>query len=425
MSPQEHEPSVAPDPASDHATGHSGADGSAPVPPVEHQDSKAPLWTRGFVMLLLYNLFFFLGFQLLSPTLPVFAVRLGGGAGSAGLVVGFFTLAAVIVRPVTGWALDAYGRYALLAAGTVLTLAVIIGHEWVAAVPLLLALRFAHGATFAVATTAGGTVASDLVPRQRLGEGMGFFTQAMSLPMAVGPVVGLALIASGDFTWLFMLGAGLTAISLLLLLGLRVPLHQRSRRPFGLRVLYERPAMFPSALMLLLTMTYGPVISFIALFAEERNIAGVGLFFTVYAVVQTLIRRVSGRLADRRGYGRMAAVGLVVTAVAVVTIAVSHTLLGVLTAAVLYGIGFGTAQPSLNALAVNRVSPARRGAATAAFFTAFDLGIALGSIGGGLVAAAFSLGAVFVVSALPVLLGALLLFVHDARRRQVVAAPGG
>jgi len=121
----------------------------------------------------------------------------------------------------------------------------------------------------------------------------------------------------------------------------------------------------------------------------------------------------------------MAAVGLMVTAVAVVTIAVSHTLLGVLTAAVLYGIGFGTAQPSLNALAVNRVSPARRGAATAAFFTAFDLGIALGSIGGGLVAAAFSLGAVFLVSALPVLLGALLLFVHDARRRQVVAAPGG
>ncbi|MHB0979234.1 MAG: MFS transporter [Thermoleophilia bacterium] len=387
--------------------------------------AKMPLWTRGFVVLMLYNLFFFLGFQLLSPTLPVFAVRIGGDNSSAGLVVGFFTLAAVLVRPVTGWALDAYGRYALLIAGTVLTFAVIVGHEWVVGIPLLLALRFAHGATFAVATTAGGTLASDLVPRARLGEGMGFFTQAMSLPMAVGPLVGLALIASGDFTWLFMLGAGLTAISLLLGLGLRVPKHQRSRRPFGLRALFERSAMFPSVLVLLLTMTYGPVISFIALLGEERRIANVGLFFTVYAVVQTLTRPVSGRLADRRGYGRTAAIGLVVTAAAVAMIAFAHGLLGVAAAAILYGIGFGTAQPSLNALAVNRVSPVRRGAATAAFFTAFDLGVAIGSIGGGLAAAALSLGTVFLLSAVPVLLGASLLLAQDVRQRQAAVAPGG
>ncbi|MBU2601052.1 MAG: MFS transporter [Actinobacteria bacterium] len=374
-------------------------------------------------MLMLYNLFFFLGFQLLSTTLPVFAVRLGGNTSSAGLVVGLFTLAAVLVRPVTGWALDAYGRYALLALGTALTLAVVIGHEWVTAIPLLLALRFAHGATFAVATTSAGTLASDLIPRARLGEGMGFFSQAMSLPMAVGPVVGLALIASGDFTWLFALSGALTAMSLVLLLALRVPLHQRSRRPFGLRALYERSPMFPAFLGLLVTMTYGPVISFMALLGEERGMGNVGLFFTVYAVTQTLIRPVSGRLADRRGYERTAAVGLVVIAAAVVTIAVSHSLWGVLAAAVLYGVGFGTAQPSLNALAVNRVPPERRGAATAAFFTAFDLGIALGSIGGGLIAAAFSLSAVFLVSAVPVALGAVLLLVRDLRVRRAMPTP--
>lgn len=375
-------------------------------------------------MLMLFNLFFFLGFQLLSPTLPVFAVRLGGNEGSAGMVVGFFTLAAVLVRPVTGWALDAYGRYALLMAGTALTFAVIVGHEWVTAIPLLMVLRFAHGATFAVSTTAGGTLASDLIPRSRLGEGMGFFTVAMSLPMAVGPLVGLALIAGGDFTWLFVLGGGLTAASFLLGLGLRVPAHQRSRRPFGLRAMYERAAMFPSLLVLLLTMTYGPVISFIALLGEERRIANVGLFFTVYAVVQTLTRPVSGRLADRRGYGRTAAGGLVITAAAVVTIALSNGLPGLAAAAVLYGVGFGTAQPSLNALAVNRVAPARRGAATAAFFTSFDLGVAIGSIGGGLVATALSLDAVFLVSAAPVLLGALLLVLRDGRERGTVSAVG-
>ncbi len=417
MPPLEHQSRMASQQASTQAPGGGEAAGRQGE---ERPPRVAPLWTRGFVMLMLYNLFFFLGFQLLSTTLPVYAVRLGGDASSAGLVVGFFTLAAVLVRPVTGWALDAYGRYALLALGTVLTLAVIIGHEWVAAIPLLLALRFAHGATFAVATTSGGTMASDLIPRARLGEGMGFFSQAMTLPMAVGPVVGLALIASGDFTWLFLLAGALTAVSLALLLGLRVPIHERSRRPFGLRALYERSAMFPAALGLLVTMTYGPVISFIALLGEERSITNVGLFFTVYAVTQTLIRPVSGRLADRRGYERTAAGGLVVIAAAVVTIALSHSLWGILAAAMLYGVGFGTAQPSLNALAVNRVPPERRGAATAAFFTAFDLGIAIGSIGGGLIAAAFSLSTVFLASAVPVTLGAALLVARDLRLRKMV-----
>lgn len=57
----------------------------------------------------------------------------------------------------------------------------------------------------------------------------------------------------------------------------------------------------------------------------------------------------------------------------------SKGLPSVITVAVLYGIGFGSVQPALQASIVTMVPRERFGIANASFFTAFDLGIALGS----------------------------------------------
>ncbi len=55
-------------------------------------------------------------------------------------------------------------------------------------------------------------------------------------------------------------------------------------------------------------------------------------------------------------------------------------MIGVIIAATLYGIGFGSAQPALQAAMLTIVDPSKRGVANASFFTAFDLGIGLGAI---------------------------------------------
>ncbi len=68
------------------------------------------LWTRDFLLITLGNLFIFLGFQMLLPIMPVFALELGGTEAWAGMVTGIFTLASVIMRPITGRLLDRQGR---------------------------------------------------------------------------------------------------------------------------------------------------------------------------------------------------------------------------------------------------------------------------------------------------------------------------
>jgi MFS family permease len=51
------------------------------------------------------------GFYFLIPTLPVYIVDvLDAGPGKVGYILAVYTLSAMIIRPLTGYSLDAYGR---------------------------------------------------------------------------------------------------------------------------------------------------------------------------------------------------------------------------------------------------------------------------------------------------------------------------
>ena len=71
---------------------------------------------------------------------------------------------------------------------------------------------------------------------------------------------------------------------------------------------------------------------------------------------------------------------LVITIFALLVLSLSSGLFGVIISAVLYGTGFGAAQPALQAATLQIANPDRKGVANASFMTAFDLGIGLGSI---------------------------------------------
>lgn len=384
---------------------------------------RAALWTRDFLLLLGSNTFFFMSFQLLLVSMPLYVVHLGGTAATAGLVTGLYTLAAMLVRPLTGWALDAYGRRGIWLLGTFSCLVLVVAQQWAATLVVLIALRMLNGVGFGVATTAGGTIAADLVPKTRLGEGMGFVGVTMGITLAVAPL-GLWLAGRGDFGELFWLGALFTAVSLVLAAMLRGPAEPREVPAVRSRLssMFERTAVFPSALMFLLISSFGLILALLALYGRERGLPGVGIWFTVYAVFLTLARSVGGRLSDRIGYRQTAIAGFVFAGAGLVAIAMSRDMSVLLASAVLYGIGYGTTQPSLQAMVVGRAPMARLGAATAVLFFAYDLGTTVGSVGGGLLAGVIGMGGTFALSAVGPLVGIGLL-IGDMRRTTRIRRP--
>jgi MFS family permease len=72
------------------------------------------LWTKDFFLTSLSNLFIFLSFHLLTPILPLYVVEMGGDNFAAGMVVGLFTVSALVIRPFAGGALDIFYRKKVL-----------------------------------------------------------------------------------------------------------------------------------------------------------------------------------------------------------------------------------------------------------------------------------------------------------------------
>ena len=70
---------------------------------------------------------------------------------------------------------------------------------------LLAVLRVIHGVTWAVSTTAVGTAITDIIPDSRRGEGMGWYGMAMTIAMAIAPMIGLWVVQNYSFDGLFLL----------------------------------------------------------------------------------------------------------------------------------------------------------------------------------------------------------------------------
>lgn len=377
--------------------------------------AKEPLWTKKFITITLVNLLLFFGFQLLIPTLPVHVKNMGADDAVIGWVTGLFTLSALMIRPVAGWGLDRFGRRGIFLTGLVLFVAVTAAYSFLPSVGLILLLRFIHGFGWGAASTTSNTVASDVIPKKRFGEGIGFFTLAANLAMAVAPAVGLTMIVRSGFRPVSFLSAGLVALSLLLAFGIRYEKPDPSTTADGKLVLFEPTAIRPAAVMFFVTVTYGAINSFIALYAMELGIANVGSFFTVMAVAMLVSRPLLGTLMDRRGFRVILLPALVLTALALYLVSAAESLPLFLAAGVAYGTGFGALQSGLQAMSVLNAPRHRLGVANSTFYFGFDSGIGFGSIILGMVAARFGYSRMFFWSIVSVVIALILYLITEKK----------
>lgn len=371
------------------------------------------LWTRDFILICLYNVVIFVSFQMLMPTIPVFVDSLGAGKIVVGSVVGVFTLSSVLVRPWTGRGLDVYGRRGIWVLGALVFILAVIGYNWALTIPLLLALRLIYGGGWGVITTAAATAATDLIPLSRRGEGMGFFGLGTNLSLAFGPAIGFFLAKAYGFPVLFWTSAALAALALVLMLTIRLPgvMAKKGGPP---PALWEPTAFKPAVLMFFGTFTLGGVVTFIALYGAQHGITNVGIFFTTYAVTLVLTRPTAGALYDRYGHKSVLTAGFIFLSAGMVFLSLTANLVTFLAAAVVTGFGFGAMHPALQALAVARCVPHRRGAAQATFTTAFDLGIGTGSVSLGLLAQFVGYSGMYLASAGVALIGLLVYLLNGA-----------
>lgn len=381
--------------------------------------TPARLFTLNFIAVTLANLANSLGMQMLVATLPVYVISLGGTRAEAGLVSGALTLTSVFFRPLSGWLVDQGRRLSQVIFGSACYATASLIYLLAGSLPALLLGRFVHGVGLSSYITASYAYVADIAPSHRRAEAMGLFSTAYALALVVGPVIGFWLIASVGFTRMFYFTTGLycTALAICLFARERRQAPADRRPPWSpRRDLLSADALPMAGMMFCMGVGMGTLTTFIAIFAQSRGMQNPGYYFMIEAIALLFSRTLTGRLADRYGRAVVIVPGLICMTASLLLLPWCHSFAWFGLSAVLFGYGFGSAQPAAMALLVDRIPLERRGIAISTIYTGFDGGISLGSILLGLVSQRWGFGALWLIAALCTLLGVLGLRKGRARR---------
>jgi MFS family permease len=337
---------------------------------------------RFFVMCGFTFTVFLSAFQLL-PTAPFHIRDMGGTKLASGLFLGFLTYASAFSAPLTGAFADRVGTRRMLIVSSIALFGFSLVYAVLESYHVLLALVVIHGVFWSGLLSASAAHMTHMLPERRRAEGIGYWGLSSVAAIAVAPSVGFWVYHLGWF-WLCMESAALNIIMAAIAWNLREDTHRiriaRAAQGGGRRApVLEWRVLILSFSLFLYSFGYGGITSFAAMYADAAGVTPKGLYLTALAVVILVTRPLSGRLGDRWGYTRVFIPCLLLISIGLAFLAAGSTRTWMLTSAIVFGAGYGTAYPVFVGYVMQGVSAERRGAAFGAIIAAFDTGIGSGS----------------------------------------------
>jgi MFS family permease len=348
---------------------------------------KERLWTKDFCLISLASFLVYLVFYGILVVIALYAMQqLGASSSQAGLAAGDFLLAALIARILTGHYLERVGTRHMMLFGLAFYLAAQVLYLAAFNIYLLAAVRFLHGLAFGICATALSTQATALVPRERRGEGMGYFLLSITLASALGPFVGLYVYQNYTFLPLVGLSAVFCAGGLFLagqvavLPGAPTPVSAAGRDT-GVESYLELKALPISLISFIIYFCYSSLMSFFSAYAAMLDLMQAGqYFFLVYSLAIIISRPPVGKLADRRGYNWVMYPSFVLFAAGLVLLSRLHTPEMMFAAAALLGVGFGTFAAMGQVIAIQNVPKERVGITLSTVLSISELGTGVGPL---------------------------------------------
>ncbi|WP_245602120.1 MFS transporter [Peribacillus kribbensis] len=349
------------------------------------QQEKTKLWTWQFTIIILTTFIFFLGLQALMGGFPAFVTGITHVPSKGGLMTTAFMLAAIITRPFIGILMHKLNIKKTLIITLLFVIITIVLSFGMESFPALILLRILQGMGFGIITTLLATLATNLIPSERLGEGIGYFGMATSLGTTFGPMIALTVVHSFSFQNLLLFTFILIIIAVLGSFFIKSRKNDPAVRPVQgkksvLDYAFEKQALLPCLLVCLFYITFSGIVNFIDGLGSEYHFGGkVSLFFLIIAGMMILTRPLSGRIYDRHGHKFLIYPASVSGIIGLILLTLTHSFPMLCASALFYGVAYSVMQPTFQAWAVSRVSPDKKGTANAMSLSFMDLGMAIGA----------------------------------------------
>ena len=359
------------------------------------------IWTKDFIFLILSNFLMYITYYAILSALPIYLVAdLHASKMQVGVVVGTYTIASVMVRPFSGFALDRFGRRTIFLSALIVYSLLFAGYLFAITLTSIIFLRFAQGLTWGITTVSGSTIATDSIPASKRGEGIGYFALSTTLGMSVGPIIGLFICHKWGYTTMFVSGCFISITSLICAYTVRLRKRFRVGKHIQLKwsSMFDRNSIRPSINVFITMIAYGGLLSFIALYGREIGIHNTSLYFLIFSVGIAAARLTAGKVFDKKGPRKIITICIILLIIGFPLLALAKNPTLFYISAIIIGFGNGVIFPTFQSMVNNLADSLHRGAANSTLYTAVDIGMGIGMIMAGLIAQHISISAIFWVN---------------------------
>lgn len=375
---------------------------------------KEKLWNEGYVKVMIANFALYFAFYLLTPLLPLYlSENFHATKDVIGIVLSGYTLTSLLSRPFSGYLVDSFPRKKVFMWCFFLFFIFFAGYLGAISLLMFTIVRTLHGVPFGSLTVAASTVAIDVLPSSRRNEGIGFYGLANNIAMAIAPSVAIFIYkATNSFEILFWLSLVVSFIGHALSYTIKIPQRElvMNKKKLSLDRFFLTRGWLLAVNMIFFGFCYGVLSSYLAIYGKEKMgiTTGTGTYFTLLSI-GLIVSRLQGNKGLREGKLTLnASEGVIVSSIGYFLFVACPNPVGYYLSALLIGLGNGHMYPAFQNMFIAVAHHDERGTANSSILVAWDIGVGVGVVLGGVVAEKLGYSEAFWMVAVAQIMGAVL-----------------
>ncbi|MDY6131500.1 MAG: MFS transporter [Prevotella sp.] len=377
---------------------------------------KERLWNVNFLRVMAGNFALFFAFYILTPLLPLYlSETFGATKDTIGIVLSGYTIAALIIRPFSGYVVDSFNRKKVVMICFFFFFVFFAGYLAASTLLMFAIVRTLHGGPFGALTVANSTIAIDVLPSSRRNEGIGYYGLSNNLSMAIAPMVGIYLYkVYGHFELLFWIALIVAGLGLWVDARVKLPLKDivRNKSKLSLDRFFLTRAWLMAINMAFFGFCFGVLSNYLAIYSKQvlGITGGTGTYFMLLSI-GLFVSRLQGAKQLREGrLTHNAGSGMLISLVGYTLFVACPNDPGYYGSALLIGLGNGHMYPAFLNMFINMAKNSERGTANSSILTAWDVGFGIGILMGGIVSENYGYTAAFWMVAIDNAMGVALFF---------------
>lgn len=379
------------------------------------------LWNLEFCKVMVGNFLMFFSFYLITPILPIYLdTEFAADKDMIGFVLSGYVIAALVVRPFSGFIVDSFNRKKVLMLCFFAFFICFTGYIGAGSILLFALIRTIHGLPFGATTVANSTIALDVLPSSRRNEGIGYYGLSNNLAMAIAPTAGIYMYtATGNFRLLFWISLVVAFLGFITVSSIRTRdrLTVPDKPKLSLDHFFLSRGWLLAINIALFGLCWGVLSNYVAIYSKERLgiTDGAGIFFAIIATGLFISRLIGAKSLREGKLTRNALQGAVLSAIGLTLFAAVPSLWAYYLSALFLGLGNGRMYPAFLNMFINLARHDQRGTANSTILTSWDVGMGLGILVGGMLVEYVSYSATFTFTAASQIAGTLLLLFFTRR----------